>query len=144
MNRGKGSETQKSPSRKPVVPPRVFVGVVWSMPSHEIADAVVREIIAQLTKDQITPGELIKAHEFYTTPEMKESHIVLVGLGTMFSARFVAACGIRIQRHDGSRLTESKKIQPLIDSTALAWRRDNREDQKRARMLKKKIQNGKI
>lgn len=49
--RGRGSERKKSPSRKPVAAPRTFVGVVWSMPSHEIADTVVREIIAQLTKD---------------------------------------------------------------------------------------------
>lgn len=87
----------RSPDRRPMRETSLVIGVVWSVPSFEIAEVVIPEIEQRMKHDRLTCGSEIRLYAFFSAVDEQGSCVVLIGFGTMFDANFLAGCGICIQ-----------------------------------------------
>lgn len=75
----------RSPDRRPVPEINEIVGVVWSVPLYEIAEAVIPEIEKKLDQDKLTCRQTIKLYAFFSVEDKEGPCVILLGLGTMFA-----------------------------------------------------------
>ena len=132
----------RSPERKPVWEKSNITGVVWSVPSWEIAEAVIPEIEQKMDQDQVGCGPEISLYAFFTTNHKEGSCVVLIGLGTMFNPNFLAVCEGCIQRHSGSRLPESQRTRELMHKVHIQWRKERKQERKEIRELMRSVSTG--
>lgn len=129
----KGHRQWRSSDRQPVRETNPVIGVVWSVPAYEIAEAVIPEIEKRLDQDKLNCGPEIRLYGFFSVEDKEGPCMVLLGLGTMFDANFLAGCGACICRHEGDRLPESPRVRKLIQETRVVWEQEGRKARKKVR-----------
>lgn len=125
----------RSSDRHPVIKTNLVpvIGVVWSVSTLETAEAVIPEIEKKLDQDRLNCGPAIRLYGFFSAEDKEGACVILLGLGVMFDANFLAGCGICIRRHNGDRLPESPRVRKLIQETRIVWEQERKKARKKMR-----------
>lgn len=140
MDKGKWKKNNEhifSP-RTPEENSRKIIGVVWNVNSMSLAEQVIPEMRQTIKRFEVKPGPDITAHEFYAANGADGSHVILLGYGTMFSAKFLYACRICIvEVYLGVLITDPERILAWVDELTPRWQEDCRQDRKKQAAMRR-------
>ncbi|MDP3772178.1 MAG: hypothetical protein Q8Q94_02275 [bacterium] len=131
----------RAPHRRPIPITNRVIGMVWRLSSHDVAREGVLKI--RRMRHELHPGPLIIDATVLSASNNDGWYVVLVGIGEMFDANFLAQCGVCIRDVGGSVLAESKRARRLIQQTYAEWMRILKQERKKTKeLLNSTMKNG--
>jgi hypothetical protein len=111
----------------------MIIGEVWRVPSREAGRAITLEI--RHSQRELKPGSLIKDATLFPASDSDGQYVILVGIGEMFDATFLARCGVCALDHAGSILLESRRKRELVKWAYNEWMKLLKEMRRKDKLL---------
>ena len=124
----------RAPNRRPVRGISAVIGVVWEVPSHQAARDALREI--RQAQHELKPGPLVEDATLFSSCDDDGYCVVVVAIGKMFDATFLARCGICVQKQGGQLLPDSKRKQDLIKWARVEWVKMLKQEKQKTQTLR--------
>ena len=135
-----GSRTASG--RDPVAIERVVTGIFWRVPSLEVARDATAVLQDSIDRGNVSTGPDISLYRFFAVSDRHGACLVLIGVGSMFSAVFLAECEKWMQQYEGSLLPNSERTRVLLNQVHAKWIKTRKQDLKEVRdFLRRKAAN---